>query len=269
MGLLSVTPSEHVTFRVAYADDHLLVIDKRSGLATQPGKGHQDDTLLNGLFAAHGPRLQNLGAARDFGLLHRLDRDTSGLLVVGLSVRAYDALREAFAGRSVRKFYWAVCARAPKQPRGVLSLPIAETLPARDRPKLARVIHGGAGRTRVPGAKPALTAYRVLQTAAGGAALLEARPLTGRLHQVRVHLEAIGCPILGDRFYAPHGPRDAAPRLALHSHRLAFTHPVTGAPIDVRAPWPKDLRALLRRLGLERPDLARAGAPGAPEDEPD
>lgn len=243
MPTLSVEPNPRVTFALHYEDDHLAVVAKPPHVPTQPGKGHLNDTLLNGLFARWGERLQQLGKQRDFGLLHRLDRQTSGLLVVALSPLAWDRLRADFESRRVSKFYWAVCVKAPARPKGLISLPIAEA--QRDR-KLAVIS---------PAGKPARTAYRVLSAAdAAHPALLECRPLTGRLHQVRVHLSAIHCPILGDDFYAPPRVRAMSPRLALHAHRLAFDHPATAARIDIRTPWPNDLRALLTRFNLSRPD---------------
>jgi RluA family pseudouridine synthase len=214
---------------------------------TQPGKGHERDSLLNGLFARYGAQLQNLGRARDFGLLHRLDRQTSGLLIVALRPRAYDALREAFATRTVRKYYWAVTAKTPRKESGVIRKPILEET---DEKKLARI---------APAGKPAVTAYRVVSrsTVRGiEAAVVECRPVTGRLHQVRVHLDAIGCTILGDELYGSKAVKAAAPRLALHAHRVAFTHPLTGAKIDVRSPWPLELRRLLNRLSLPAPSEA-------------
>jgi len=254
MPQFSVELNEHVTFRVAYEDADVLVVDKRSGLPTQPGKGHQRDTLLNGLFARYGPALQKLGAARDFGLLHRLDKQTSGLLIVGLSTRAYDTLREDFKQRRVRKFYYAICAKRPKQPTGVIELPIVETGGQEGVPKVAHI-------TRGPDGKPAVTAYRVLASAPDDAGidepdtprptLIEARPLTGRLHQVRVHLDTIGCPVLGDAFYGPKRFTRASPRLALHAHRVGFTHPVLGTTVDVRSPMPPELKRLIRSLGIE------------------
>ena len=107
MSNLSVEPNPRVTLRIAYRDDDLVVVEKPTGMPTQPGKGHTRDTLLNGLFGIEefGAKLQNLGRDRDFGLLHRLDRPTSGLLLVGLRPRAYDAMRDAFAKRQVKKFY--------------------------------------------------------------------------------------------------------------------------------------------------------------------
>jgi 23S rRNA pseudouridine1911/1915/1917 synthase len=258
MANLSIEPNERVTFGIAHEDEHLLVVVKPPKLVTQPGVGHEHDTLLNGLFARFGERLQNLGAARDFGLVHRLDRETSGVLAVALSAEAYDGMRRRFAEREIRKFYWAVCLKAPREHTGVIKRPIAEIERRKSRytsEKLARLDSGG---------KPAVTAYRVLD-ASPLAALLEARPVTGRLHQIRIHLDSIGCGILGDRVYGPTRTTGASRRLALHAHRLAFDHPVTGEPVDVRTAFPKDLRRLLRSLELERPDLEGGGAQGVPE----
>jgi 23S rRNA pseudouridine1911/1915/1917 synthase len=242
---LSISPNPDITFKIRHQDQDCLVVEKPPRLVTQPGRGHEDDTLLNGLFAHFGQDLQNLGKARDFGLLHRLDRQTSGLLLVGLKPRAYDALRKAFAAREIKKFYWAIASRAPNKPSGVIRRPILET---EDDKKLAKISAAG---------KPALTAYRILQMAKGGegrAALIECRPVTGRLHQVRIHLHSIGCPILGDELYAPKSKLFVSPRLALHAHRLIFKHPTTGETIDVQSPWPKDLGPLLKRLGFDKPE---------------
>ncbi len=258
MPTLSITPNERVTFRVHHEDADLLVVEKPARVVSSPGIGHEHDTLLNGLFAKYAGRLQNLGASRDFGMLHRLDRETSGLLAVALSADAYDAMRAAFKAREVRKFYWALTGKAPGDETGVIRRPIIEVVRRKDRftsRKLARVSVAG---------KPALTAYRVLEASELGA-LLEARTVTGRLHQVRVHLKLIGAPILGDEDYAPKAVAGAAPRLALHAHRLAFDHPITGEPIDVRTKWPVDLKTTLRRLGLSRPDLPGSGADASGE----
>lgn len=261
MAHLTIEPNDRVTYKVWHEDDHVLVVGKPAHVVTMPGLGHERDSLLNGLFARLGPRLQKLGRSRDFGLLHRLDRDTSGLVIVALSVEAYEGLREAFERREVAKFYWAIVDGAPKRAEGKITLPIAEF---KGQTRLARAAKGSAAaRTiddrvkklaRVSSAgQEAMTAYRTL-CAGAGASLLECRAYTGRLHQVRVHLEAIGCPILGDEFYAPQGVRDAAPRLALHAHRLVVKHPVTQATLDVRTKWPQDLRGTLTRCKLARPD---------------
>jgi len=248
---LSIHPNPDITFKILHQDEDFLVVEKPARLVTQPGRGHEDDTLLNGLFAQFGQQLQNLGKARDFGLLHRLDRQTSGLLLVGLKPRAYDALRKAFGAREIKKFYWAIASRAPNKPSGVIRRPILET---EDDKKLAKIASSG---------KPALTAYRILQMAKSGegrAALIECRPVTGRLHQVRIHLHSIGCPILGDELYAPKSKLFVSPRLALHAHRLIFKHPTTGETIDVQSPWPKDLSVVLKRLGFVKPGATESAA---------
>lgn len=238
---LSVEPNERLTYGVAYEDESLLVVEKPARRATQPGKGHTTDTLLNALFARHGAQLQNLGAARDFGLLHRLDREASGLLIVALRADAYDHLRRQFEERTVGKFYWAITRRAPNKPEGVINRPIAEVA---GRMKTAKIS---------PTGKPAVTAYRTLE-ASESAALLECRPATGRLHQIRVHLASIGCAILGDTIYAPAAAQGAAPRLALHAHRLTFDHPLTGEKVDARTGFPRDLGAVLKRMNLHKPE---------------
>lgn len=241
---LSITPNDEISFKIHFEDDDLLVLEKPARLVTQPGLGHEHDTLLNGLFARHGAKLQNLGKSRDFGLLHRLDRETSGLLVVALRPRAYDGLRAAFEERNISKYYWAVVQPAPKRESGVIRKPIAEYEADNRRVrKLARVSSAG---------KPAITAYRVLQGSPLGA-VVECRAVTGRLHQIRVHMESVGAPIVGDGLYGPRGG-PAASRLALHAHRLKFEHPVSGENVDVTTVWPKDLRGVLARLKLKRPD---------------
>ncbi len=254
---LSIEPNDSVTLKIRHRDDDLLVVDKPARLVTQPGKGHESDSLLNGLFVEFGAKLQNLGRARDFGLLHRLDRQTSGLLVVALTRSAYDSLRDGFERRLIRKFYWAVSVRAPHKPAGTIRRPIVEE--SGDR-KTARI--GASG-------KLALTAYRVIESTDRGA-VVECRPVSGRLHQVRLHLHSIGCPIFGDDVYGRPALAAAAPRLALHAHRLAFTHPRTGETVDVRSPFPRDLKPLLRRLGLatptDRPHQVRGDPVG--EEEP-
>jgi 23S rRNA pseudouridine1911/1915/1917 synthase len=246
--MLSITPNPDITFKILHEDDHLLVVEKPSRLVTQPGKGHDTDTLLNGLFARWGKPLQKLGAARDFGLLHRLDRQTSGVLVVALRPEAYDAVRGQFERREVRKFYWAICHKAPKGPNGLINRPILESEPRAREVKTAKISSAG---------KPSLTAWRTLAVS-DKAALIEARPLTGRLHQVRVHLDSIGCTVLGDDTYGSPAYVRLSPRLALHSHRIALIHPSTGMELDIHSAFPRDLRPVLTRLGLPRPDLESA-----------
>ncbi len=240
---LTIEPNERVTFKVRYEDEHLLVVEKKARLATVPGKAHTDDTLLNGLFAQYGARLQNVGKAREFGMMHRLDKPTSGLVLVALSPESYDALADLFRKREMAKFYYAITRRAPaKLPTGTINRPILEEM---KNMKLARIANSG---------KPALTAYKLVEQG-HAATLLECRAVTGRLHQVRVHLASIGCSILGDDLYANDTTAGAASRLMLHAHRLAFVHPLTGEQVDVRAPLPRDFVATLKRVGLSKPAI--------------
>jgi 23S rRNA pseudouridine1911/1915/1917 synthase len=261
MANYTIEPNERITFKVRYEDDDLVVVSKPAHVVTLPGLGHETDSLLNGLFARYGAKLQNLGKARDFGLLHRLDKDTSGLVILALRGQAYDRLREIFEQREVGKYYWALVKGRPKGESGVVRKPILEFEGKSGKDprtkKLARIS---------PAGKPAVTAWRLLD-AGVAASLLECRAVTGRLHQLRVHLDSIGCPILGDELYGPASVRSAAPRLGLHAHRVTFPHPVTGAKVDVEAAWPADLKGVLKRLGLKRPDLTGTVASGGPDDE--
>jgi 23S rRNA pseudouridine1911/1915/1917 synthase len=244
MPQFSVAPNDRISLSIRHEDEHLLVVEKPARMVSTPGLGHETDSLLNGLFARFGNRLQNLGRERDFGLLHRLDRGASGLLIVALRASTYDALRRQFEEREVRKFYFAIVSGAPRAGAGVIRRPIVEERSSASRGrkemKLARL---------APSGKPAVTAYRVLSSAPA-ASLLECRAVTGRLHQLRVHLESIGCAILGDDVYAAPAIAKAAPRLALHAHRVVFDHPDSKERLDVRAPLPRDLRKVCSKLGL-------------------
>ncbi|MAY73253.1 MAG: RNA pseudouridine synthase [Phycisphaerae bacterium] len=248
-GTITIEPNERVTFGMRYESDELIVVDKPAGVVTQPGVGHEHDTLLNGLWASYEKQLRQLGASRDWGLVHRLDRQTSGLVAVALSQRMYDAMRAAFAERRVRKHYWAVCLKRPEQPDGVIRRPIFEQVKRKDKyTSEKKAILSAEG-------KPAITAYRTLQ-ASDTAALIEARPVTGRLHQVRVHLASIGAGILGDQVYGPRRTSGAAARVALHAWRLVL--PVgADEEIDVRSPMPRDMRRLLRLHDLEPPSASK------------
>lgn len=248
----SIEPNESITYKLHHEDAHLLVVSKPANVVTMPGLGHDDDSLLNGLFVKYGQELQQLGKSRDFGLLHRLDRETSGLVMIARSKDAYDGMREAFETRAIEKYYWAVVLGQPKRESGVIKRPLAEYEGklGTKKQKMCRISSAG---------KLAVTAYRVLSSTMTGS-LLECRAMTGRLHQVRVHLESVGAAILGDDLYGPSAVRGAAPRLALHAHRIVFQHPITGVKIDVRSGWPQDLRGLLKRHSLGRPDIPASGA---------
>jgi 23S rRNA pseudouridine1911/1915/1917 synthase len=247
----TIEPNERITYRTAYEDEHILVVEKPSRVVSTPGVGHEHDTLLNGLVARYPKQLINMGNARDHGMLHRLDKETSGLLVVALHQYAYDGLRAQFEEREIKKFYWAISHKAPNETEGVIRKPISDVVKRASRytsTRTSRIDRNG---------KSAITAYRVLQESAL-AALIEARPVTGRLHQIRVHLDSVGAAVLGDHLYGPKIIRDASPRLALHAHRLSFTHPMTGETIDVHTGFPRDLRTTLKKMNLSRPDIDQA-----------
>lgn len=246
----SIRPNAAVPIEIIYSDQDLLVVYKPAGVVTQPGKGHDRDSLLNGLFASHGGRLQNLGASRDWGLLHRLDKETSGLVLVALQRQAFDHLLRQFKDRQVRKLYWALVAGRPNPAQGVVQKPIAEVAGARKRAVLRR------------DGEQAITAYRVLESAEG-VSLIEARPKTGKLHQIRVHMASLECPVLGDDMYGEAACRIRVPRLCLHAAALSFIHPTSGHRMEMQSPVPADFRRMLKRLGMRNPDTVTS--PGGEE----
>ena len=240
MPQFSIRPNSGVPFEIRFEDDDLLVVDKPAGIVTQPGMGHARDSLLNGLFGKYGNALQNLGEERNWGLLHRLDKPTSGLVLMALRNRAYDALRAQFEKRLVKKTYWAIVWGVPRPAQAVIQDPITEVVGAM---KTAVIRRDG---------QQAITAYKVLSVTKD-VALIEARPKTGRLHQIRVHMAARGHFILGDDLYGGKVKTPGVPRLCLHAAELTFVHPTTERRLTVRSPWPADLVKTAKRLGLPAP----------------
>lgn len=196
-----------------------ICVAKPAGVVTQPGRGHADDSLLNGVFALRGEALGELGADRDWGLLHRLDREVSGCVLLAKTTTAYDRLREAFERREIRKTYLALVQGSPPSAEGQCSRAIREEI--RGDMKVALL--------PVRGGETALTRWRTL-TRRGAQTLLEVEPVTGRLHQIRVHLAALGCPIVGDRVYRSDAPPNTSALppgrrpdpLMLHAWRLDY-----------------------------------------------
>jgi 23S rRNA pseudouridine1911/1915/1917 synthase len=248
---------------IVHEDADLLVVNKPAGMVTQPGKGHAMDSLLNGLFATHGKLLHNLGARRDFGLLHRLDRDTSGLLVVAKSPNAYDQLRRDFEDRRVDKEYLALTAGIPAPPQGVVQARLKEIIvpSGAGQGTLKKVVISRQG-------QEAVSAYRLVAQTMGReesapAALVHVKIKTGRLHQIRAHMTFLNCQVLGDELYAPPKPDyeirryPRAPRLCLHATRLGFKHPTPppnggGAKwVHFESPLPTDLATYAQKLGLK------------------
>jgi 23S rRNA pseudouridine1911/1915/1917 synthase len=216
-------------FTVAYADEHLLVVDKGPGVVVHPGRGHGSDTLsqlLSGSAAGGDP-------ARA-GIVHRLDRDTSGLLVVARSEEAHRRLQAAISKRLVEREYLALVDGVPPSRSGTVDAPVG-----RDARVRTRMSIGGAH------AREARTHF-TLERVVGRAALLRVRLETGRTHQIRVHMRAIGHPVCGDPEYGTAG-QFGLKRQFLHAARLAFDHPFGGARIDVSSPLPEDLTGALER----------------------
>jgi 23S rRNA pseudouridine1911/1915/1917 synthase len=221
---------------VRHEDADVIVVSKPAGLVVHPGAGHPDGTLVNGLLARF-PELASVGDPARPGIVHRLDRDTSGLLAIARSTRAYDALVAMLAAHEVTRCYRALVWGAFDVRRGVIDAPIGRSV---RRPTRMAVREGG---------RDARTVFEVIAAFPDPAVtLLECRLETGRTHQIRVHLQAVGHPVVGDAAYGGARPALAVPRPFLHAGRLAFSHPVTGAPIEVVDPIPDDLEAVLTGL---------------------
>jgi 23S rRNA pseudouridine1911/1915/1917 synthase len=220
---------EEVPFRVAYEDERLLVVDKPAGVVVHPGAGHASGTLVHGLAG------QTAGGEEDRpGIVHRLDRDTSGLLVVARSAEAHERLQELIRERQVERTYVALVRGRPRSWRGLIDAPIGRD---RDEPTRRSLD------TDTP--REAVTHFEVAELI-GGHALLTVRLETGRTHQIRVHLAAIDLPVVGDPVYGV--PEPALGRQFLHASRLAFRHPFTGEQVEVESPLPDELAGYLARL---------------------
>jgi 23S rRNA pseudouridine1911/1915/1917 synthase len=226
--------TNEVPFAIVYEDEHLLVVDKPAGVVVHPARGHRGATLSEALAG----RAAGGGDPARAGIVHRLDRETSGLLVVAKSEAVHRALQEAIRRRELRREYLALVEGCPPARSGTVDAPIG-----RDRRVRTRM----STDTDVP--RTARTHF-VLERAFAGYALLRVTLETGRTHQIRVHLQAIGHPVAGDPEYGSVGALGLQ-RQFLHAARLAFAHPVTGEPLDVASPLPPDLAAVLARLESE------------------
>jgi 23S rRNA pseudouridine1911/1915/1917 synthase len=226
--------AQRMPLKIVHEDADLIVIDKPAGLGVHPGAGQPDRTLLNALLA-HAPRLAGVPRA---GIVHRLDKDTSGLLVVAKTVEAQAELARQLAERSVRRIYLALVQGDPPA-SGTVDAAIGRDV--RSRVRMAVSQRG----------KPARTAYRVVERF-GHAALIECRLETGRTHQIRVHLQHIRHPLVGDTVYR-RGTRHGLsfPRQALHAAELSLTHPRTRQVMTWRSPLPRDMKRLLDTLRSE------------------
>jgi 23S rRNA pseudouridine1911/1915/1917 synthase len=256
---------QDIPLTVVFEDDHLIVIDKQAGLVVHPAGGHEDGTLVNALIAHCGESLSGIGGVRRPGIVHRLDKDTTGLLVVAKTDKAHQGLAKQFAdhGRTgpLQRAYLAITWGVPRRPHGTIDAPLERS--HRNREKMA-VVGEGKGRE-------AITHFSVIERyppllkngeeAQALASLIECRLETGRTHQIRVHMGHIGHPLLGDQLYGsgfatkasrlPETARDALAALgrqALHAAVLGFEHPVTGEEVLFESEPPADFANLQEAL---------------------
>lgn len=244
------TPTEaqaqDIPLSVVYEDEHLIVVDKPAGLVVHPAAGNLDGTLVNALLHHCAGQLSGIGGVARPGIVHRIDKDTSGLLVVAKTDAAHEGLARQFADHSIERAYLAVVSGLPVPPTGTIRGWIGRS--DHDRKKMA-VLHELNKR-----GKHAVTHFRTLETFTG-CALVECRLETGRTHQVRVHMTSIGHPLLGDPAYGRTPPRLRPileqlhfARQALHAAVLGFIHPVTGAELRFESTLPADMTGLLVEL---------------------
>ena len=242
MAQLSITPNDLVPFEIVRENRDYIVVYKPSGVATQPGIKHMKDTLLNGLFSEYGPALQNLGKKRDYGLLHRLDLTTSGLLLVGKTPDGYDHLRRQFEERAVEKQY-LVLVHGRLQRSGRVEHPIREV-----RINGEKTAQLGAH----PKAKSAITIFHPLESNRSFS-VVRCRILSGRLHQIRIHMASLGHPVVGDFRYGRRSSYDkflGRKRIGLHAFSLEFKPPRRSKPVRVQYPLPEDLARFIENVGL-------------------
>lgn len=233
---------EAMPLDLLYEDEHLLVVNKSAGMATHPGAGRRAGTLVNALLA-HRPGIASAGSdPKRPGIVHRLDRETSGVLVVAATAAALRSLQRQFRQRKVDKRYLALAYGYVSPERAAIEAPIGRDPVHRQRMAV------------LPEGRKARTEYRVLRQLEG-CSLLEVRLLTGRTHQIRVHLASIGHAVVGDRVYGPKRQAIFAPRQFLHAWRLALDHPATGERMTFRAPLPTDLGQVLEALGLTQEEI--------------
>lgn len=240
--------AQDIPLAIVFEDAHLVVVDKPAGLVVHPAAGNLDGTLVNALLHHCAGQLSGIGGVARPGIVHRIDKDTSGLLVVAKSDAAHEGLARQFADHSIERAYCAITAGVPQPLAGTVRGNIGRS--DSNRKKMALVgEHRG---------KHAVTHYKVLEPL-GDAALVECRLETGRTHQVRVHLASIGHALLGDPVYGrcparlrPLLSRTGFQRQALHAAILGFIHPITGAALRFESPVPADMRELLQELGSIR-----------------
>ena len=237
--------AQDIPLKVAFEDEHLLVVDKPAGLVVHPAAGNLDGTLVNALLHHCGSSLSGIGGVARPGIVHRIDKDTSGLLVVAKTDVAHEGLARQFAAHSIDRRYLAIVNGVPMMPEGTVDAPLARS--AVNRKKIA-IVESGRG-------KRAVTHWKRLQLLRD-AALVECRLETGRTHQVRVHMASLGHSLIGDPVYGRSGKHGKIlkelqfQRQALHAAELRFIHPVTKHRLSFASPMPADMQELFNALGV-------------------
>ena len=230
---------QNLDFEVVYDDDHVIVVDKPVGMAVHAGAGRADGTLVNALLARY-PELADLEPIERPGIVHRLDADTSGLMVVARNADSANVLSAAIKARQVERRYLALVVGKLPPGGGVVDRPIGRHPTIRTRQSV------------VDTGRPARTRFMLVSgfhSAGKALSMVELKLETGRTHQIRVHMQAIGYPILGDPVYGISLPEIELRRQFLHAHRLGFNHPITGETMVFQSPLPDDLESVLNRIG--------------------
>jgi 23S rRNA pseudouridine1911/1915/1917 synthase len=236
--------AQDIALEIVFEDDHLLVVDKPAGMVVHPAAGNFDGTLVNALLHHCAGRLSGIGGVARPGIVHRIDKDTSGLLVVAKTDVAHEGLAAQFARHSIDRRYLAIVAGVPVPAAGTIDAPLARSSANRKKMAIVKEARG----------KRAVTRYRIMQPLKGSA-LVECRLETGRTHQVRVHMASIGHPLLGDPVYGRSRPAHSEllkrldfHRQALHAAALGFVHPVSKANLSFKSALPSDIQELFGAL---------------------
>jgi 23S rRNA pseudouridine1911/1915/1917 synthase len=238
-----VAPAElkavDIPLDVLFEDKHMLAVNKAAGMIVHPGAATGEDTLVHALLAHCADSLSGIGGVERPGIVHRLDKETTGVIVVAKTDKAHRALADQFSSRTLKKEYLAIVAGVPQLLSGTIDRAIARHPTHRHRMTVGE------------GGKPARTAWERVEAFGDIAALLRCQIFTGRTHQIRVHLKSLGHPILGDALYGwkPDARLARQPeRVMLHAEHLVLTHPISGKELDLRAPLPKDFQQMIKEL---------------------